>query len=245
MQVSMTSLAMVLLRGAAFMLPTSGMACSLVPPDALVLKRMMAQEIAFRLAIKPEQVSLNDITPPELHRPLPLGADCSGLAAFHHSSGFSLAVAQQQQQQHTFATMVRQPHSASGAAARYRGRLAGGFYSRRPWAGVARNYWRVAPSKQWLDVDYSGYFRWPQYPREPTFAEREPAARPPYRWPQYPDESQVVWPGPERVPTRWSTMAMPPAGPGGPGLCRYEGVAVVLGYDSASPVAVNFRQQCD
>lgn len=229
---------------AAFTVPASCMACSLVPADALLLKQMMAKEIAFRLAINVEQVPLNDITPPALHRPLELGADCSGLAAFHHSSGFSIVVVTQQ---HAFATMGK-PHTAAGTGSRYRGRFVGG---RWPGAGVRPDYWRAPPSARGQgtpEVDYSGYRRWPQYPTERQFAASSPAlpvALVPQRWPRYPDESALQGRDPAAAPVRWSTLGVLPATPPGQGFCRYEGVAVVLGYGSSSPVAVNFEQQCD
>ncbi len=77
------------LAGAAAVLASaSSAACSLAPTDPIQIKQMMAREIAHRLGIKPQQVPLHDISQPQLHTPFPLGADCSGLGAFHHSAGF-------------------------------------------------------------------------------------------------------------------------------------------------------------
>lgn len=196
-----------------------GLACSLVPADPQRITQIMRKEIAFRLAINVEQISLSDITAPQLHRPLELGADCSGLAALHHSSGFRIAVATQQ---HAFATMGR-PHTASGTGSRYRDRVASGFYSGRDRAGVRGNLWRAPKQQGAPEGGHSG----------------------PVRWPQYPHESQFTWHAPQQTPMRWSTLGVAPAQPAAQGLCRYEGVAVVLGYDGSSPVAVNFQQHCD
>lgn len=129
------------------------MACALMNPDALLLKKAMASEIAFRLAIKVEQVALDDITTPVLQRPFALGPDCSGLAGFHHSAGFRVAVAMQQ---HAFAIM-RKPQTAVGAGARYRARYHAGLYSSRPGAGVLPNFWHVPKAKPTPDADYSSY----------------------------------------------------------------------------------------
>lgn len=216
-------------------------ACSLVPPDTLLLKKAMAGEIAFRLAIKVEQVALDDITTPELQRPFALGPDCSGLASFHHSAGFRVALATQQ---HVFATMGK-PQTAAGAGARYRDRYHAGLYSSRPWAGVQRNFWLAPRPKRAAGMEDSAYVRWPQYPTERRLAASQPPMPAPQRWPQYADESGFDPRAQGVSPERWTTFSAAPAQSLAPGLCRYEGVAVVLGYDSASPVAVNFTQQCD
>ena len=238
-QLPLQALAAMLL-GAACMVPANGTACSLVPPDALLLKKAMAKEIAFRLAIDVAQVPLNDITAPELHRPWALGEDCSGRDALHHSAGFRIALAIGGQ---AFTTMGK-PHTASGAAGRYRDRLSSGFYPRRPWAGVQRNYWRSPVPQEAAGPDFSAFGRWPYLPTERDMAASGRSAAPSHRWPQYPVEAQVQWQHATPTPTRWSTMAMP-AGLPSQRYCRYEGVATVLGYDASSPVAVNFTQQCD
>lgn len=231
----------VAILGAGLILAPHARACSLEPPDILLLKKAMAGEIAFRLAIKVEQVALDDITTPELQRPLALGPDCSGLASFHHSAGFRVALATQQ---HVFATMGK-PQTAAGAGARYRARFHAGLYSSRPWAGVQRNFWLAPRPQSAAGVEDSGYMRWPQYPTERRFAASQPPMSTPQRWSQYADES-VVDPRAQGVsPERWTTFSAVAAQSLAPGLCRYEGVAVVLGYDSTSPVAVNFTQQCD
>lgn len=217
------------------------MACALMNPDALLLKKAMASEIAFRLAIKVEQVALDDITTPVLQRPFALGPDCSGLAGFHHSAGFRVAVAMQQ---HAFAIM-RKPQTAVGAGARYRARYHAGLYSSRPGAGVLPNFWHVPKAKPTPDADYSSYMRWPQYPAERRFTASQPPLPTPQRWPHYPDESSFGARTQEVSPERWTTFSAASAQSLAQGLCRYEGMAVVLGYDSPSPVAVNFTQQCD
>lgn len=223
------------LFAAACAMPAAGMACSLVPLDSLLLKKMMAREIAFRLAINVDQVALDDITTPQLHRPLEMGANCSGLAVLHHSAGFRVALVRQQR---GFVTMAK-PHTATGAGARARERYATGFYRRWPGAGVRPNFWRAFKPKLPPEPDYSGYQRWPQYPTERGFAAAVPPAGVPLRWPQYPQDVGSV-----TVPTHWSTLSVLPA-EAQQGFCRYEGMAVVLGNDAASPVEVNFRQQCD
>lgn len=230
--------------GAAFTLPAMGLACSLVAPDALLLKQMMAREIASRLAIPLEQVPLDDITAPELQRPWALGPDCSGIGALHHGSGFRIVVAVPQ---HVFTTMAG-PYTSSGVASRYRSRLASGFYKGLPWAGVRRNYWRAPKARGTSGVDYSGYLRWPEYPIEKEFGAALDPPPAPYRWPQFPGESQLSWQATAPTPVRWSLLAVRPVAslpPAEQGFCRYEGVAVVLGYDRSSPVAVHFRQRCD
>lgn len=239
-QISMKPLVLALLGSAAFTVPACCMACSLAPSDPLLLKKAMLKEIAFRLGISVEQISLDGITAPESHRPLELGVDCSGLAAWHHSSGFRVAVATQQ---HAFATMAK-PHTAAGAVARYRARVSSGFYSGRD-AAVSRDIARVPKPKPLPQVDYSADVRWPQYPGEAQFVQSYPFPPAGQRWPQFPHESPFQGQAPGPFPMRWSTLGVLPAKPSGQGFCRYEGVAVVLGHDSSSPVAVNFQQHCD
>lgn len=70
------------------MATASSMACSLAPQDPVRIKQAMAREIAYRLGVRPQQIPLSAITQPRLHTPLGLGADCGGLAAYHHSAGF-------------------------------------------------------------------------------------------------------------------------------------------------------------
>lgn len=81
----------VLLAVAGITASATSMACSLAPADPFRIKQMMASEIAHRLGMRPQEVSLNDITQPRLHTPMALGADCSGLATYHHSAGFRIA----------------------------------------------------------------------------------------------------------------------------------------------------------
>ena len=226
-----------MLVGLAFTVPASCMACSLDPPDPMLLKQRMAKEIAFRLAIDVAQVPLTDITAPELHRPLELEPDCSGLASWHHSSGFRIVVVRQQ---HAFATMAA-PRTAAGAGSQYRGRLSSGFYAGRP------QQWLGPKPKAMYGVNYSGYIRWPQYPRERALAAAAaaPGAEAVDRWPQYPDVPAYLGAQRPAEPTRWSTMSAMPAQPPVQGFCRYEGVAVVLGHAASSPVAVHFKRQCE
>ncbi len=81
-------LAAVLVGGAGIAASTAGMACSLAPTDPIRIQQMMAREIAHRLGMRPQQVPLHALSQPQLHSPFPLGADCSGLGALHHSAGF-------------------------------------------------------------------------------------------------------------------------------------------------------------
>lgn len=82
--------AAVLVGAAAVLASASSAACSLVPADPIRIKQMMAREIAHRLGMRPQQIALDAITQPRLHTPLALGADCSGLGAYHHSAGFRI-----------------------------------------------------------------------------------------------------------------------------------------------------------
>ena len=77
-----------LLGMAALTASAASLACSLAPVDPERVKQLMAQEIAHRLGITAARIPLNAISPPQLHTPFPLGADCSGLGAYHHSAGF-------------------------------------------------------------------------------------------------------------------------------------------------------------
>lgn len=135
-----------------------GLACSLVPADPQRITQMMRKEIAHRLGIAPMRIPAGAISPPQLHTPFALGADCSGLGALHHSAGF--------------------------------------------------------------------------------------------RW----EETQRPGPGPMPIPERPSPTESPAAvermPPGSAALrpaaqrCIYEGVAVVMGFDYTSPVAVHFSRRC-
>lgn len=240
---SIHPLAAAMLGAAAFAAAGPGRSCSLEPPDAKQLKMAMAREIAFRLALDVARFSLDDITTPQLHQPLPLGADCSGLAAWHHSSGFRIAMARQQR---SFATMAK-PYTGARAGARARERHASGFYNRWPGAGVRLDFWRKPKPRLATTPDFSGYLRWPQYPTERGFAQAVPrgaAAQAWQRWPQHPDETEFAPMVEPPAPARRTTLGVQPT-PVPPGFCRYEGMAVVLGYSPASPVAVNFMQRCD
>ncbi|MCT9812680.1 hypothetical protein N0K08_18775 [Acidovorax sp. Be4] len=83
-------LAVALLGTVTTLVSVSSAACSLQPTDPVRIKQMMAKEIAFRLGTSPQRIPLAAISQPELHTPYPLGADCSGLATYHHSAGFRL-----------------------------------------------------------------------------------------------------------------------------------------------------------
>lgn len=88
-------LAVALLGTVTTLVSVSSAACSLQPTDPVRIKQMMAKEIAFRLGTSPQRIPLAAISQPELHTPYPLGADCSGLATYHHSAGFRLGEASQ------------------------------------------------------------------------------------------------------------------------------------------------------
>ena len=60
MRISLNQPMLAMLVGLAFTVPASCMACSLDPPDPMLLKQRMAKEIAFRLAIDVAQVPLTD-----------------------------------------------------------------------------------------------------------------------------------------------------------------------------------------
>lgn len=136
----------------------ASLACSLEAADPDRIKQMMAGEIAHRLGITAARVPLTAISPPKLHTPFPLGADCSGLGAFHHSSGFR-------------------------------------WEETRP------------PGPQPMPI-----------PDRPS-----------------PEESLASV---DRLPP--GSAALKPASR----QCVYVGVAVVMGFDYSSPVAVHFNQRC-
>jgi len=73
---------------AALTASAASFACSLAPADPDRIRQLMAQEIAHRLGITAARIPLSAITLPQLHAPFALGADCSGLAAYHYSAGF-------------------------------------------------------------------------------------------------------------------------------------------------------------
>lgn len=143
---------------AALTASAASLACSLEPADPERIKQLMLQEIAHRLGITAARIPPSAISEPQLHTPFPLGADCSGLGAYHHSAGFRWDESQRPGTQ-PVPLPERPPRSESPA-----------------------------------DVD-----RLP-----PGSAAMRPAAR----------------------------------------QCWYEGVAVLLGYDYASPVAVHFNRRC-
>lgn len=169
MQPKISHLAAVLLGAAAALASASSIACTLAPTNPVRIKQMMANEIAHRLGMRPQEIPLSAITQPQLHTPLGLGADCSGLGAYHHTAGFRIG----------------QAGPAQGPRPRPRP-------DPGPWPGP-----RPRPDP------------WPGGP------DRQPRPGPDSPWP-------------ERNPSR----------------CAYEGVAVVLGYDYSSPVAVHFERRC-
>lgn len=172
MQPKVSPLAAVLLGAAAALVSASSFACTLATANPARIKQMMANEIAHRLGMRPQEIPLSAITQPQLHTPLGLGADCSGLGAYHHTAGFRIG------------------HSAApGQGPRP-----------RPGPGPGPGPW--------------------------------PGPRPrPDPWPGGPDRQPR--PGPD---TPWPDR--------NPSRCAYEGVAVVLGYDYSSPVAVHFESRC-
>lgn len=95
MSQKISCLAVALLGTVTTLVSVSSAACSLEPTDPVRIKQMMAKEIAFRLGTSPQRIPLAAISQPELHTPYPLGADCSGLATYHHSAGFRLGEASQ------------------------------------------------------------------------------------------------------------------------------------------------------
>ena len=88
MQARIRHLAAVLVGAAVTLATASGIACSIAPTNPNRIKQMMANEIAHRLGMRPHQISLDSITTPQLVTPFGLGADCRGLAAYHHTAGF-------------------------------------------------------------------------------------------------------------------------------------------------------------
>ncbi len=144
---------------AALTASAASLACSLVPANPERIKQLMAGEIAHRLGIAAARIPLSAISPPQLHTPFPLGADCSGLGAYHHSAGF-----------------------------------------------------------RWSVTERSGLGPLPSSPERPPAVESAGAV--------------------DRMPP--GSAALAPA----PRLCSYEGVAVVMGFDYSSPVAVHFAQRC-
>ena len=79
----------------ATMASAASMACTIAPVDSNRIKQMMANEIAYRMGMSAQQIPLGAITQPQLHTPLGLGADCSGLSAYHYSAGFRIGAALQ------------------------------------------------------------------------------------------------------------------------------------------------------
>ena len=88
MQAKIRHLAVVLVGAAATLATASGIACTIAPTSPHRIKQMMANEIAHRVGMRPQQIPLDAITTPKLITPLGLGSDCSGLGAYHHSAGF-------------------------------------------------------------------------------------------------------------------------------------------------------------
>lgn len=188
--------------GIALTVSVASAACSLAPTDPVRIKQMMATEIAYRLGLRPYQIPLNSITQPQLHTPLGLEQDCSGLGAFHHSAGFRIA---------EFPSPVPGPGPLPPGPSPRPGPHPGP--GPHPWPGPGPD-----PTP------------WP-HPRP------HPAPGPgPGPWP-----TPVPGPHPGPDPFVDTTAAAPSQGSL---RCVYEGVAVVLGYGYASPVAVNYQRYC-
>lgn len=143
---------------AALTASAASLACSLAPVDPDRIKQMMAREIEHRLGLTAARLPLSAISTPQLHTPFELGADCSGLGAYHHSAGF-----------------------------------------------------------RWDETRRLG-------PQPMPISERPS-----------PTEALAAI---ERLPP--GSAALKPATK----QCSYEGVAVVLGFDYSSPVAVHFNRRC-
>ncbi len=90
MQPKISHLATALVGAVAALASVSGMACTLAPANPVRIKQLMANEIAHRLGLRPQQIPFDAITEPRLITPLGLGADCSGLGGYHHSAGFRI-----------------------------------------------------------------------------------------------------------------------------------------------------------
>ena len=88
MQPKIRRVAAVLVGAAATLATASSFACTIAPRNPYRIRQLMAQEIAHRLGITAARIPLSAITLPQLHAPFPLGADCSGLGAYHYSAGF-------------------------------------------------------------------------------------------------------------------------------------------------------------
>lgn len=144
---------------AALTASAASLACSLEPADSQRIKQLMAREIAHRLGMTAARIPLSAISPPQLHTPFALGADCSGLGAYHHSAGF-----------------------------------------------------------RWSVTESPGLGLLPSPPERPPAVESAGAV--------------------DRMPPGSAARAPDPR------LCSYEGVAVVMGFDYSSPVAVHFARRC-
>jgi hypothetical protein len=69
---------------------SKGQACSIAQTDSTRVVAKMAAAIADQIGADVAEIDVADITAPQTVFPLVIGADCSGLSAAHHSSGFSL-----------------------------------------------------------------------------------------------------------------------------------------------------------
>ena len=90
MQPKISHLATALVAAVAALASVSSMACTLAPANPVRIKQLMTNEVAYRLGMRPQQIPFDAITEPRLITPLGLGADCSGLGAYHHTAGFRI-----------------------------------------------------------------------------------------------------------------------------------------------------------
>lgn len=71
---------------------TNGHACSLARAEEAKVIAKMASAIADQIGADVADIDVANISAPQTLFPLGLGADCSGLSAAHHSSGFNLTL---------------------------------------------------------------------------------------------------------------------------------------------------------
>lgn len=71
---------------------TNGQACSIAKTDPAIVVAKMAAAIADQIGADVADINVATITAPQTMLPLEIGANCSGLSAAHHSSGFDLTL---------------------------------------------------------------------------------------------------------------------------------------------------------
>lgn len=86
----LTKLAPMLAAAVGLTAAAPSLACSLAAVDATKIKEKMAAAIADSLGWETGRVGTDAITEPQLHAPLGLGPDCSGLGAYHHTAGYRI-----------------------------------------------------------------------------------------------------------------------------------------------------------